>query len=233
MAAGRRLCRGAEKGKLARMSDGSEEQVRTRFDRVAAEWDANPARVALARAVTDAIRETVSLRPSMEAMDFGAGTGLVTLGILPSVACVTAVDASAGMLRVLDEKLKALRIGNVHTMLCEIGRTPMPAAAFDLIVSSMVLHHIPDVPQMLRQLRPCLRPGGWIALADLDSEDGTFHADSTGVYHHGLDREGVCAWLKAAGFVDTAAREAHRIVRPSADGQTREYPVFLVTGRAV
>ena len=214
------------------MNKHAMEQNQARFARVAAEWDANPGRVALARAVADAIRNAVPLRPDMNAMDFGAGTGLVTLGLLPYVDRLTAVDASGEMLRVLDEKLKALKVGNVHTMLCEIGKTALPVAEFDLIVSSMVLHHIPDVPETLHRLRPCLRPGGWIALADLDSEDGTFHSDSTGVYHHGLDREGVCRWLQDAGFTETTAREAHRIVRPSADGQTHEYPVFLVTGRA-
>jgi len=186
----------------------------------------------LARAVADAIQKAVALRPDMNVMDFGAGTGLVTLGLLPYVGNLTAVDASGEMLRVLDEKLKALRIGNVHTMLCEIGKTPLPVAEFDLIVSSMVLHHIPDVPETLHRLRPCLRLGGWIALADLDSEDGTFHSDSTGVYHHGLDREEVCRWLQDARFTDTTSREAHRMVRSSPDGQTRQYPVFLVTGRA-
>ena len=207
------------------------EQNQARFARVAVEWDANPGRVALARAVADAIRNAVPLRPDMNAMDFGAGTGLVTLGLLAYVDRLTAVDASGEMLRVLDGKLKALRIGNVHTMLCEIGKTPLPVAEFDLIVSSMVLHHIPDVPEALQRLRPCLRPGGWIALADLDSEDGTFHTDSTGVYHHGLEREEVCRWLRDAGFIGTTAREAHRITRNANDGTVREYPVFLVTGR--
>ena len=215
------------------MPDSEMNEVRERFDRVAAEWDANPSRVVLARAVVEAIRNAVKLRPDMNAMDFGAGTGLVTLGLLPYVRSLTAVDASVEMLRVLDQKLKALQVGNVRTLLCDISKTPLPVAEFDLIVSSMVLHHISDVPQALRQLRPCLRPGGWVALADLESEDGTFHADPTGVFHHGLDRDEVCRWLHDAGFIDTTAGEAHRIVRPSTDGQVHEYPVFLVTGRIV
>jgi tRNA (cmo5U34)-methyltransferase len=214
------------------MNENGIAQVRARFDRVAAEWDANPARVAWARAVADAIRKAVPLCPDMHAMDFGAGTGLVTLGLLPYVGSITAVDASGEMLKKLDEKLRPLRIDNVHTLRCD-NDTPLPVAEFDLIVSSMVLHHIPDVPEALRRLRPCLRPDGWIALADLDTEDGTFHSDLTGVYHHGLDREAVCRWLQDAGFTETTTREAHRIVRPAADGQMHEYSVFLVTGRAV
>jgi 2-polyprenyl-3-methyl-5-hydroxy-6-metoxy-1,4-benzoquinol methylase len=67
-----------------------------RFDEKAAEWDANPARVALARAVVDSIRAAVPLRPDVRVLDFGAGTGLVSLGLLPFVGEVTAMDASDG-----------------------------------------------------------------------------------------------------------------------------------------
>ena len=217
---------------LPPMNESATEQVRTRFDRVAGEWDANPGRIILAQAVVEAIRNDVPLRPDMKVMDFGAGTGLVALGLSAYVGSITAVDASGAMLRELDGKLKALQIGNIHRMRCDIDTTPLPVAQFDLIVSSMVLHHIPDVPRTIQRLRPCCRPGGWIALADLDSEDGTFHADSTGVFYRGFDRTEVCTWLNAAGFVDTVAREAHRIIRPSPDGTIDQYPVFLVSGRA-
>ena len=208
------------------------DDIRARFDRAAAEWDGNPTRVALARAVVDAICAAVPLRAEMQALDFGAGTGLVTLGLLSSVRSVTAVDASGEMLRVLDEKLRSLQMDSVHTLQCDIARAPLPANRFDLVVSSMVLHHLPDVTDVLRRLRPCLRPGGWIALADLDTEDGSFHADMTGVFHHGIDRRALCQWLEQAGFSDVAARNAHTITRPAPDGGTRQYGVFLVTGRA-
>lgn len=210
----------------------NQEDVRTRFDRLAAEWDNNPTRVALARAVVDAIRDAVPLGAEMQALDFGAGTGLVTLGLLSAVKSVTAVDASGEMLRVLDEKLRALRLGNVHTLHCDISRAPLPVSQFDLVVSSMVLHHLPDVPLVLNRLRPCLRSGGWIALADLDAEDGSFHADMAGVFHKGLDRADVCRWLEQAGFSDVHARDAHTITRPAVEGRTRQYGVFLVIGRA-
>ena len=207
------------------------EEVQARFNQVASEWDNHPTRVALARAVVDAIGTAGPLRAEMRAMDFGAGTGLVTLGLLASVNNVTAVDASGEMLRVLDEKLRSLRIDNVHTLQCDISRAPLPADQFDLVVSSMVLHHLPDVAHVFQRLRPCLRQGGWIALADLDTEDGSFHSDMTGVFHKGLDRKDVCRWLEQAGFSDVTARTAHAITRKSPDGVTHQYGVFLVTGR--
>lgn len=213
------------------MTPNGREAVRERFDRVAADWDSNPARIELARAVLEAIRKAVKLRPDMNVMDFGAGTGLVTIGLLPYVHSITAVDASGEMLRVLDQKLHSLGVDNVRILHCDIATTPLPAAEFDLIVSSMVLHHIPNVSGAIMRLKPAIRPGGCIALADLDSEDGTFHPDPTGVYHRGLDRAEVCRWLQDAGFVNVAACDAHLITRLSPNGKTRQYPVFLVTGK--
>jgi hypothetical protein len=87
------------------------------------------------------------------------------------------------------------------------------------------------VLNVLKHLRPALRAGGWIALADLDSEDGTFHADPTGIYHHGFERTLLCRWLNEAGFTDAVSRDADRITRPAADGVLQTYPVFLVTAR--
>jgi len=212
------------------MTTGGIEEIRKRFDSVAAQWDANPSRVELAKAVANSIRSTVPLRSDMKVMDFGAGTGLLTLALLPNIGSLTAVDASEGMLQVLEQKLKALGICNVNTMLSDIRNISMPDCGYDLIASSMVLHHIPDVFPVLQRLRLTLQPGGWIVLADLDSEDGTFHSDSTGVFHHGFDRREIRRWLTESGFTVVSIREAHRIIRTAADGTNREYSVFLAAG---
>jgi ubiquinone/menaquinone biosynthesis C-methylase UbiE len=217
-------------GKIAdntEMTDNPD--TRSRFDRQAPEWDANPARVALARAVADEIRKAVPFRPGMAALDFGAGTGLVSLALLPDLASITAVDTSADMLRVLNDKLKANGISNVRTLLTD-GAAPLPQAGFDLVVSSMVLHHLPDVPAAIGQMRDALRPGGWIALADLETEDGSFHSDPSGVFHHGLDPAAVLEWLRQAGFTDCSTRRAYRLIKPTASGGSRQYAIFLATG---
>lgn len=213
------------------MNKAASTAVKERFDQAAADWDNNPGRVALAKGVAAAISDTVPLSPDMEAMDFGAGTGLLTLSLLPQVKSITAVDASAEMLKVLDGKVKSAGITNVKTRYCDLGGEQLPEAAYTLVVSSMVLHHIVDVPWLFKLLRRCLRPGGWIALADLDTEDGSFHADPAGVFHHGFDRAEVCRWLGEAGFTEVNAREAHGMTKQDAQGKTRSYTIFLVSGR--
>ena len=49
--------------------------------------------------------------------------------------------------------------------------------SFDLIYTLMVLHHVGDVETIIRKFRGLLNPGGYLAIADLYSEDGSFHGE--------------------------------------------------------
>ncbi|MFW5841541.1 MAG: class I SAM-dependent methyltransferase, partial [Planctomycetota bacterium] len=75
-----------------------------------------------------------------------------------------------------------------------------------------------------------LSPGGWLAVADLVAEDGSFHADQV-VPHHGFDPELLVGLLAEAGMKNVSARIVHEIVKPGGEGLPRAYPVFLITGQ--
>jgi len=202
-----------------------------RFDRAAAEWDAHPARVDLARQVAAAIGEAIPLSPVSEVLDFGAGTGLLTLALASRVARVVAVDSSIEMTRVLRSKIEATGLTQVEVWHADIGTLSLPERRFDVVVSSMVLHHLPDVPSVLARLRAVLKPGGWIALADLAREDGSFHDDPEGVHHLGFEDGQLRVWMGEAGFVNPAVREIHRMSRADKEGRIRDYPILLVSAR--
>ena len=85
------------------------------FNAAAATWDENPGRVRMAHDVAQAILGTVKPVPAMDVLDFGCGTGLLSLALQPHVRTITAVDSSQGMLDVLDAKVKAQGIKNVRT----------------------------------------------------------------------------------------------------------------------
>jgi tRNA (cmo5U34)-methyltransferase len=203
----------------------------SRFDREALSWDSNPGRVALARAIADTMIRQVPFSPSMDVMDYGAGTGLITLRLQPLIGSIMAVDTSREMLNVLEDKLRKLGASNVTTRLLDLEKTPGLSGKFDAIVSSMTLHHVQDTLTVFRRFFEALKVGGWIAAADLDTEDGTFHPDSTGVYHQGFDRGEVSALLQRVGFADVVMQNAHRFPKPGADGVMREYGIFLATAR--
>jgi cyclopropane fatty-acyl-phospholipid synthase-like methyltransferase len=204
----------------------------SRFDQAAASWDEQPARVALAKKIAGAILDQVPVQPSMTALDFGCGTGLVTLALQPAFRRIIGVDSSAGMLAKLREKIAAMGVQNVEARQLDLTTDAPPAdLRVDVIVSAMALHHIADIPQLLSAFRTLLNPGGYLALADLDTEDGSFHSDSAEVYHTGIDRTGLQEQLAALGFTDLQATTAHVVERPDSSGTLRRYPIFLVSGR--
>ncbi len=198
-----------------------------RFDTIAAEWDTDPRRVLMAQKVARAMRAALGPDGHGRALEFGAGTGLVTLLMAGKLAHVVAMDASAGMLEVLKRKCILKKLGQVEA-LHGVVPADLPAGPFDLIYSSMTLHHVQDVPGLLRRLYARLVPGGRVALADLDAEDGSFHGDAAGVAHHGFQRDVVAGWLRDAGFVDASFTTAYTVEREGDAGQRQAYPIFLV-----
>jgi ubiquinone/menaquinone biosynthesis C-methylase UbiE len=206
-------------------------EERKDFNQEAAQWDANPGRVRLANDVADAILRATALSHDMEALDFGCGTGLVTLRLQPLVKTITGADSSEGMLEVLRGKVKAKGLTNVQTRLVNFEKGDRIEGAFDLIVSSMTLHHVPDTAALFRQWYGLLVPGGTLCCADLDSEDGSFHGDNKGVFHLGFDRSKLKALLHEVGFRDVLDTRAATMVKDVPGKGEKEFPVFLVTAR--
>lgn len=197
------------------------------FDERAQTWDDDPRRRNLAAGIFAALERAVPLRADMAALDYGAGTGLLTLALAARVRRVLAVDSSAGMLAILAKKAQAGGQARVETLHADFSQDPLPAGPFDLVTSAMTLHHVADVDALLRSFHALLAPGGRIALADLDVEDGSFHgANAAGVHHLGFDRAALERKLLDAGFVDARCADA---VRNEKHG--RIYPVFLAAAR--
>ena len=196
-----------------------------RFDKAASTWDLQDRRVLIARGVTMAIAGRIPLSKELSVVDFGCGTGLVTLALGPQVGSITGADTSRGMLDTLAEKAKNAGIP-VQLRQLRVDGTVDLGGPYDLIVSSMTLHHVADVPGLFRQFEHVLTQGGHVALADLDMEDGTFHEDTTGVHHHGFQREQIQAWLVEAGF-----REIHLETATVTSKEGKDFPVFLATAR--
>ncbi len=68
-------------------------------------WDMNSKRVQNAKGIADLIVKNIKLDKSMELMDFGAGTGLLSYFVAPFVSKVVAVDNSPSMLLEFENKM--------------------------------------------------------------------------------------------------------------------------------
>lgn len=196
------------------------------FDERARDWD-TPERQARAEAVAAAIRDAVPLAPDTRAIDIGAGTGLLGIALAPHVGEVVLAEPSAGMLEVATEKLSAGGPANVHAVRFDLLADTPRGDPFDLVVSMLVLHHLEDTAAALAAVVGLLRPGGHLALADLDTEDGSFHsAEAEGIHHLGFDRDHLGELARAAGFTEVGFRTAVTI-----EDEGRDYPLFLLVAR--
>jgi 2-polyprenyl-3-methyl-5-hydroxy-6-metoxy-1,4-benzoquinol methylase len=168
------------------------------------------------------------LTSELELLDFGAGTGLVVLQLAPHVRKVIAYDTSPGMLKVLQGKLGSNT--NVEPMQGTPGQAEPRLPTVDVVVSAMALHHVADIAGVARAFKAALRPGGQLAVADLDPEGGAFHADRRDVMHDGFEREALAGIFAEAGFQAVACHDACTIIKPAADGRLRPFTIFLLTG---
>ena len=164
-------------------------------------------------------------------LDFGCGTGLVTLRLQPYVRSITGVDSSPGMLDILTRKIKKLELTNVRTRLINTEADELIEGRYHLIVSSMTFHHIGNIKSVLNQLSRVALPSAYLCVADLDSEGGLFHGDNTGVSHYGFDREALSRMFMEAGFENVRHRTAARVTKPIGDDKTAEFSVFLIIGQ--
>ena len=200
------------------------------FDKDAVLWDENPGRVELAEEIFKAIAGKINLTPSMDVMDFGCGTGLLTMQLQPFVRSVTGADSSQGMLDVLNTKIRDRNLTNVKTSFLDIEKGGILEGSYHLITSSMTFHHIKNIRPVLDQFYKVLFPTGNICIADLDIDDGQFHENNNGVFHFGFERNSLSNIISEAGFKDIKCLSAARITKPVQGKAVREFTIFLMTG---
>jgi len=194
------------------------------FDERAATWD-DAAKSERAAVVARVISETIRLDRATRLLEYGAGTGLVAQALRNMVGPVTLADTSAGMRKVMADKVARGVIPDARVWDLDLSTDEPPDEQFDIVVTVLTLHHIPEIDPVLVSFATLLADGGHLCIVDLDAEDGSFHGEGF-AGHHGFDRPWLTARLEAAGFTDVTFRRCHEIAR-----DTGTYPMFLATAR--
>ncbi len=199
------------------------------FDERAKNWDSDPTRIELATAVAEEIRKSVPLDREMTILDYGCGTGLLGAALLPYVGEVTFADNSKGMLEVVEGKIAACGISNARTLFIDLATDKAPKEKYDLVCASMCLHHVMEIDKVLRAFHKMINPHGWLCLADLEKEDGSFHGpDFKG--HNGFDTTEFSTKLGNFGFGAFSFRIIYER-KKDIGGVIKKFPIFLMTSR--
>jgi ubiquinone/menaquinone biosynthesis C-methylase UbiE len=201
----------------------------TTFDERAATWDDDPDRRRRATVVAARINDLVRPTAASRVLEYGAGTGLLSFALKPYVGPITMADISTGMLEQIEKKIAASGMPGLRAVRLDLTAEPAPPARYDLVCLQLILHHILDTDQILARLRDTLVPGGTLAVADLDTEDGTFHKEAYEGYF-GFDRAELGDKARRAGFFDVRFDDVLTIQKERG-GRLRDYSMFLMLAR--
>ena len=190
----------------------------------AGSYDQNKRRVDTVESIANAVISNTRLESAMHLMDFGSGTGLLLERVAPYVNKITAVDVSNSMIKQLEAKRSELKC-KLDILAVDLEKSHIDAR-FDGIISSMTMHHIQNVSAVLEKFHGMLNEDGFIAIADLDLEDGSFHSEDTGVHHPGFDRDAFADVVRSLGFSAVQVTDAGVIHK-----EHGEFSVFLLTAK--
>ena len=197
------------------------------FEHKAKSYEENVKRVSNVQNIADGILQELSYNKDMHILDFGSGTGLLTQEIAPYVKNITALDMSTAMNEVLKSKIDTFPCP-LEVLQIDITNEQYEdkLTNVDGIISSMTIHHVKDIEDLLTKFYNLLNENGTIGLADLETENGSFHSEDTGVHHFGFEKEWFLNIAKKVGFKELKVNTVSVASKPHGD-----FPIFLLTGR--
>lgn len=195
------------------------------FDARAQEWDKDKMHVDRSIAIAAELEKMIPLNPTMKALEYGAGTGLLSFLLKDKFSEITLMDSSREMIKVCVEKTEYFKTNHILPIWFDLEHKDFDGN-FDIIYNQMVLHHVNDYEAIIYTFHSMLNPGGYLAIADLYPEDGSFHGPEVKV-HWGFDPEKLTEILAIAGFKNIEYHTCFEVKRESG----AKYPVFLLVAK--
>lgn len=200
------------------------------FNMESINWDTEK-RIKRAKLIAEQIVHRIELNPCYSALEFGAGTGLISFNLYDKLKDITCIDTSKGMIERLNTKIQQCKVSNMKAYQYDINKDHWLTANYDLIYTSMALHHISDIEKTLKNLYGLLKKDGCICIIELDEDDGSFHKlekDFNG--HNGFNQNELKKIIEGIGFkkVDccTFFQDKKMVGEVSVN-----YSLFMMTGK--
>ncbi|OFY65157.1 MAG: hypothetical protein A2V64_11035 [Bacteroidetes bacterium RBG_13_43_22] len=197
------------------------------FDIKAAGWDLNPMHIERSEAVAKQILERIPLNLSMSALEYGAGTGITSFLLKDNLREITMLDNSAEMVRIMNEKIISSGVRNLKTLFFDLENSSWTGQKFDLVMTQMVLHHVVDIKNIIKKFYTALNKGGYLAIADLFTEDGSFHGSGF-EGHKGFDPDKLALKVRSVGFENISHKKCFVIKKQISETVNRHFDVFLL-----
>jgi ubiquinone/menaquinone biosynthesis C-methylase UbiE len=199
------------------------------FNEKAKEWDNDPNKVERAYILASEIKDFLKPDKSMKAFELGCGTGLLGFFLKDSFGSIMLADSSDGMINVLKERIKNEHIENLQPVLMNLLTDDAGQETFDVIFTLMTLHHIIDLDTILFKFSKMLRHNGYLCIADLEREDGSFHENMSDFEgHYGFKKRELEKLLSRYGFRMCLYKNFYRIEKTMKSGDKKVFPLFML-----
>lgn len=164
------------------------------FEQIAKKYDTEE-RIELAKVIVEEVRPVLRDSKLKSLIDYGSGTGLISLELSDLVDSILLVDSSKQMLEVAKAKISHKGITNSKVLYSDFTQET-PELKADIVLMSLVLLHIPDTKIILQELFNILNNGGKLIIVDFDKNDKINHPK----VHNGFSHEGLKKILSEVGF---------------------------------
>lgn len=164
-----------------------------------------------------------SLLPPLNVVDFGCGTGVLSVAMAKWARSVVAIDHNADVLEQAKERAKAAKAKNITFLREDLHELSLPSGKKDLVVLSQSLHHTDRPDAVLKEAARLLEPGGKIIVLELMPHEEKWVRERLGHRHLGFEPDALEAELARLRFRNIT-RETH-----ARNGDTT-FRVFLLTG---
>ena len=196
------------------------------FDDIAREWD-NEKRIERAKIIANKMKSTISMIQDKSAMEFGCGTGLVSFNLHNEFKNITLIDTSKEMINIANNKIDTLNLNNINTYCGDLVESKYNEK-FDIIYSSMALHHVVDINKLCKEFYNLINLNGTLCIVDLNKDDGSFHKNEIGFNgHNGFSKGWLKNILEANGFSNIKSETFYEGTK-QIEGNEVPYSLFIM-----
>jgi 2-polyprenyl-3-methyl-5-hydroxy-6-metoxy-1,4-benzoquinol methylase len=164
-----------------------------------------------------------SLMPALDVVDFGCGTGVLSVELARWARHVTAIDRSSAALAKAKAEAKRQGLSNITFLEADLHALSLPSGRFDLVVVSQSLHHVERIEHVLGEGARLLKPGGRMVVLELVPHEETWVRARLGHQHLGFEPQVVRDAMRAVGL------QPHDLL-PAPRDSASPFKAFLLTG---